>query len=84
MIFRDCGYDLSIIGSKRVVNYYNCVQRTYRYQTLITQTHLSKNKLENKKDYRSMLPSKAIEAMQHEITYLRQSLYKHQIPLITR
>ncbi len=74
MIFRDCGYDLNIIGSKRVVNYYNRLQRTYRYRTLITQTHLSENKHENKKDYKSMPPIKAIEAMQHEITYLRQEV----------
>ena len=39
MIFRDCGYDLNVIGSKRVVNYYNRLQRTYRYKTLIAQTH---------------------------------------------
>ncbi len=74
MIFKDCGYDLSIIGSKRVVNYYNRLQRTYRYQSLIAQTHLSENKLESKKDYKTMPPSKAIETMQYEITYLRQEV----------
>ena len=74
MIFRDCGYDLNVIGSKRVVNYYNRLQRTYRYQTLIEQTHLSKNTNDEKKDYKSMPTSKAIDAMQHEITYLRQEV----------
>lgn len=74
IIFKDCGYDLDVIGSKRVVNYYNRLQRTYRYHTLIEQTHLSKNNNDNKKDYKSMPPSKAIEAMQHETTYLRQEI----------
>lgn len=74
MIFRDCGYDLNIIGKKRIVNYYNRLQRTYRYHTLIEQTHLSQNTNDNKKDYKSMPPSKAIDAMQHEITYLRQEV----------
>lgn len=74
MIFRDCGYDLNVIGSKRVVNYYNRLQRTYRYKTLIAQTHLTENKCDAKKDYTTMPPTKAIDAMQHEITYLRQEV----------
>ena len=74
MIFKDCGYDLSIIGSKRIVNYYNRLQRTCRYQSLIAQTHLSDTPVESKKDYKSMPPTMAIEAMQHEIIYLRQEV----------
>ena len=74
MIFKDCGYNLRIIGSKRIVNYYNRLQRTYRYQSLIAQTHLSDTPVESKKDYKSMPPTMAIEAMQHEIIYLRQEV----------
>lgn len=39
-IFRDCGYDLNILGSKRIVNYFNRLQRTYRCQNQTQQTHL--------------------------------------------
>lgn len=74
MIFKDCGYDLSVIGNKRIVNYYNRLQRTYRYQTLIAQTHLADASTESKKDFKSMPPTMAIEAMQHEIIYLRQEV----------
>ena len=74
MIFKDCGYDLSILGSKRIVNYYNRLQRTYRYKSLIAQTHLVESKTDTKKDYKSMPPSIAVEAMQHEIVYLRQEV----------
>ena len=86
MIFRDCGYDLNVIGSKRVVNYYNRLQRTYRYKTLIAQTHLNENNNDAKKDYKTLPPSKAVEAMQHEITYLRQEVefLKKIISLINR
>lgn len=74
MIFRDCGYDLNILGSKRIVNYFNRLQNTYRYQQQIHQTHLSKERDHLAKDYKSMPPTIAIEAMQHEITYLRQEV----------
>ena len=86
MIFRDCGYDLNVIGSKRVVNYYNRLQRTYRYKTLIAQTHRNENNNDTKKDYKIMPTSKAVEAMQHEITYLRQEVefLKKIISLINR
>ena len=74
MIFKDCGYNLNILGNKRIVNYYNRLRRTYRYQSLIAQTHLAENTKDIKKDYNSMPPSIAVEAMRHEITYLRQEV----------
>ena len=74
MLFKDCGYNLNILGSKRIVNYYNRLRRTYRYQSLIAQTHLAENTKDIKKDYNSMPPSIAVEAMRHEITYLRQEV----------
>lgn len=86
MIFKDCGYDLDILGSKRIVNYYNRLQRTYRYQSLIAQTHLVEDKTDIKKDYNSMPPSIAVEAMRHKITYLRQEVefLKKNISLINK
>ena len=54
MLFKDCGYNLNILGSKRIVNYYNRLRRTYRYQSLITQTHLAEDTKDIKKDYNSM------------------------------
>lgn len=73
-IFRDCGYDLNVLGSKRIVNYFNRLQRTYRYQKQTQQTHLSAPDSGAKHDYGSMPPIQAFEAMQHEITYLRQEV----------
>jgi len=73
-IFSDCGYNLEILGSKRIVNYYNRLQRTYRFQNQVHQSHLENSSEEVNKDYKSLPPSLAIDAMQHEIIYLRQEL----------
>ena len=56
MLFRDCGYNLNVIGSKCIVNYYNRLQRTYPHKTLIAQTHLNKNNNDDKKDYKAPCP----------------------------
>ena len=74
MIFSDCGYNLKVLGSKRIVNYYNRLQRTYRYQNQVQHAHLEDSHNPDDKDYKSMPPALAIEAMQHEITYLRQEV----------
>ena len=50
------------------------MQRTYRYQNQVQQTHLENSHNSENKDYKSMPPTLAIEAMQHEITYLRQEV----------
>ena len=69
MIFSDCGCNLRILGSKRIVNYYNRLQRTYRYKNQVQQIHLEDSHDHKDKDYKSMPPTLAIEALQHEITY---------------
>ena len=86
MIFKDCGYDLNMIGNKRIMNYYNRLQRTYHYKKLIVQTHLAETNSHTTKDYKSMPPSAALEVMQHEITYLRQEVefFKKIISLINK
>ena len=60
MIFSDCGYNLKILGSKRIVNYYNRLQRTYRYKNQVQQTHLENSDNTDGKDYKEpaiVLPS---------------------------
>ena len=53
---------------------YNRLQRTYRYQNQVQHAHLEDSHNPDDKDYKSMPPTLAIEAMQHEITYLRQEV----------
>ena len=74
MNFKDCGYDLNMIGNKRIMHYCNRLQRTYRYKTLFAQMHLAETNTSIEKDYKSMPPSTSLEVMQHKITYLRQEV----------
>ena len=71
-IFRDCGYRLELIGHKRVENYYGRLKNTLMYKDKKVQEYLIKDRV--KSEYSALPPLKAIEAMQTELTYLRQEV----------
>lgn len=71
-IFKDCGYNLDLIGHRRVENYYNRLRTTIAYQNKQMQTQLLQSQVYT--DYCKLPPLQAIEAMQTEITYLRQEI----------
>lgn len=71
-IFKDCGYDINIIGHKRVEDYYARLKSTKAYKDKKYQEFLLRDMAQT--EYSSMPPLKAIEAMQTEITYLRQEI----------
>lgn len=86
MIFKDCGYDLTLLGERRVTNYYNRLRNSYEYQHMVAESHLSQTESTVEDKYANMSPLMAMEAMQHEIKYLRQEVefLKKIVSLVNR
>jgi len=72
IIFKDCGYRVEVIGKIRIANYYNRLKSTLHYAQKKETEFFKREQV--KTDYQSLPPLQAIDAMQNEITYLRQEI----------
>lgn len=73
MIFSDCGYDTTLLGERRITDYFYRLKRQYKYKNLDEAIHVTSTPTSDNK-YSNMPPLVAIDAMQHEIKYLRQEV----------
>ena len=71
-IFKDCGYRVELVGKVRIANFYNKLKSSMQYAQLKENEFFQSTPLQN--DYSSLPPLQAINAMQNEITYLRQEV----------
>ena len=74
-IFIELGYDPNILGQKRIEGLTKTLKQSVSCGEALRQgRQRSLNKPPKDTDYAAMPPLRAIAAMQHELTYLRQEI----------
>ena len=73
-IFSDLGYDINILGKRRVEGVRDHIMREAISDIGLHEGTVFSKKRLNSQDNTTLTPSKAIERLQHELLYLRQEV----------
>ena len=74
MVFIELGYSPEILGPKRIERYAYRIRRTMGGEEPLPKTNRPAKRSCGDTNYSSLPQNKAISAMQHELTYLRQEV----------
>lgn len=75
-IFQNCGFKISTVGTRRVMNYYNRLNHSSKYgdgKYVVCRSHPCPEEL-SLDQRKTMPPLQTLSALQTEILYLRQEV----------